>query len=131
LPGAAVAELIQLGEVVAGVDIQQRQRQFGRAEGLLGEPQEADGVLPAGEEQGGPLKFTRHLAHEVDGLGFEVLQVVEVVGSHQPGGGNLGSGVGGLQGSVVSGSRGARRLPRPDVFKWIAHDFALVTDLGS
>ena len=82
LRGAAVAELVQLGEVVPGVDVEQRHRDVGRAKGLLRQAQQADGVLAAGEQQRGPLEFRGDLAHHVDGLGFEILEVVEVIAVH-------------------------------------------------
>jgi len=78
----AVAEPTPLGEVVAGVDVEQRQRHLRRAERLLGEAQEADGILAAGKKQRGAFEFARDLAHDVDGFGFEMLEMIEVVGRH-------------------------------------------------
>src|SRR6185312_4221560 len=48
-----VAELDRLGEVVARVDVHQREREPSRAEGLLGEAEQDDRVLAAGKEQHG------------------------------------------------------------------------------
>ena len=73
----AVAEGDDLGEVVAGVDVQQRERHLARREGLLGEPHEHDRVLAAAEQQGGRLTLGGDLAQHVDGLGLERAQVRE------------------------------------------------------
>ena len=69
--------------MVAGIDVEQRHRQVGGPEGLFGEPQETDGVLAAGEQQRRAFEFAGDLAHDMDGLGFEVLEVVEMVVAHQ------------------------------------------------
>ena len=79
---AAVAEFVQLGEVMPGVDVEQRHREVGGAKGLLREAQQADGVFAAGEEQRRPLEVGRDFAHHVDGLGLQVLQMVEMVAVH-------------------------------------------------
>jgi hypothetical protein len=50
-----VAELERLGEVVAGVDVHDREREPRRAERLLREAQQDDRVLATGEQQHGPL----------------------------------------------------------------------------
>ena len=73
----AIAELDHLGEVVPGVDVQQREGDLARGEGLLGEADEHDRVLAAAEEQGGLLTLGGDLAHDVDGLGLERAQVRE------------------------------------------------------
>ena len=70
-----VAERDDLGEVVAGVDVQQRERHVARRERLLGEPHEHDRVLAAAEQQRGLLALGRDLADHVDGLGLERAQV--------------------------------------------------------
>ena len=72
---AAVAELDHLGEVVAGVDVHDRERELARMEGLLGEPQQHDRVLAAREEQHRPLALGGDLAHDVDRLGLELVEV--------------------------------------------------------
>jgi hypothetical protein len=64
---------------VAGVDVEQWHRDVGRAERLFREAQQADGVLAAGKQQGRPLELGGDFAHDVDRLGFEVLQMVEMV----------------------------------------------------
>ncbi len=72
---AAVAELDHLGEVVAGVDVHDREREAARAERLLGEAQQHDRVLAAREQQHGPLELGGDLAHHVDRLGLELTQL--------------------------------------------------------
>ena len=39
LRGAPIAEFVQLGKMVPRVDVEQRQREFGRAKGFFSEPQ--------------------------------------------------------------------------------------------
>ena len=75
---APIAELDHLGEVVAGVDVHDREGELPRPEGLLGQPQQHDRVLAAGEEQHGPLELGRDLAHDVHRLGLELVEVREV-----------------------------------------------------
>ena len=75
LGDAAVAELEHLGEVVSGVDVHQREREARRPERLLGEAQQHDRVLAAGEQQHRPLALGGDLAHDVDGLVFERVEV--------------------------------------------------------
>ena len=71
LGDAAVAELDHLGEVVAGVDVHQREREAARAERLLGQAQQHDRVLAAGEQQHRALELGGDLAHDVDRLGLQ------------------------------------------------------------
>src|SRR5204862_4525592 len=79
----AIAELDDLGEVVARVDVHQREREARRAERLLGQAQQHDRVLAAREEQHGALELRGDLAHDVDRLGFEVAEVGQLVtGAH-------------------------------------------------
>ena len=59
--GPAVAELVQLREMMAGVDVEQRHRDVGGAEGLFRQAQQADGVLAAGEEQRRAARIRRRL----------------------------------------------------------------------
>ena len=75
----AVAELDHLGEIVAGVDVHDREREPGRAERLLGQPQQHDRVLAAAEQQHRPLELRGDLAEDVNRLGLERLQVRELV----------------------------------------------------
>jgi hypothetical protein len=77
LGDAPVAELDRLGEVVPRVDVHEREREAARAEGLFGQPEEDDRVLAAGEEQHGPLELGRDLAHDVDRLRLERVEMRE------------------------------------------------------
>jgi hypothetical protein len=75
LGDAPVAELDHLREVVAGVDVHDREREAAGTKRLLGEPQQDDRVLPAGEEQHGPLSLGRDLAHDVHRLRLELVEM--------------------------------------------------------
>ena len=72
---AAVAELEHLGEVVAGVDVHHRERERRRTEGLLGDPEQHDRVLAAREQEHRPLELGGDLAHHVDRLGLQLLEL--------------------------------------------------------
>src|SRR6476620_1943549 len=84
LRNATVAELDHLGEVVARVDVHDRERELRRAERLLSEPQQHDRILAAREEQHGPLSLGGDLAHDVDRLRLELVEVGErtAIGAH-------------------------------------------------
>ena len=75
LGDAAVAVLDHLGEVVARVDVHDRERELGGTERLLGEAQHHDRVLAAREEQHRPLALGGDLAHDVDRLGLELVEM--------------------------------------------------------
>ena len=75
-----VAELDHLVEVVAGVDVHDRERQPGRPERLGGQVQHHDRVLAAGEEQHRALELGGDLTEDVDALRLEGAQVRELVG---------------------------------------------------
>src|SRR5881397_2721492 len=70
-------ELNEFREMMARVHIEERHRDVRGTEGFLGQAQEADGILAAGEQQRRPLKLRGDLAHDVDGFGFEVLKMIE------------------------------------------------------
>ena len=80
---APVAEFVQLGKVMPGVDVEQRHREVRRPKCFFGEPQQADRIFAAGEQQSGPLEFGRDFAHDVDGFGFEILEMIEMIASHR------------------------------------------------
>ena len=61
---------------MTGRHVQEGHRYVGGAEGFLGEAEQADGILSTREEDGGPLKLRGDLAHDVDRLGLEVVQMV-------------------------------------------------------
>ena len=66
-----------LGEVVARVDVQHREGDRRRPEGLRREVEHDDGVLAAAEEQRRTLELARHLADDEDRLGLERVEVGE------------------------------------------------------
>ncbi len=72
---AAIAELDHLREVVPGVDVHQDQREAGGAKRLLGESQEHDRVLAAGEQDHRSLELGRDLAEHVDRLGLQCIEM--------------------------------------------------------
>ena len=76
---ALVAERKHLVEVVAGVDVDDRERNAGRPERLLGQAEHHAGVLASGEEQTWALELGRDLADDVDRLGLERQQVRQAV----------------------------------------------------
>ena len=77
-----VAEGENLGEVVAGIDVHDREGELGRAERLLGEPQHHDRILAAREEQDGAFELSCDLAHDEDRLGLERVEVRQVGARH-------------------------------------------------
>jgi hypothetical protein len=80
LGDAAIAKGDHLGEVVPGVDVQQREGKPARPERLLGEAQQDDRVLAAGEQQRGLRALSRDFAQDVDGLGLEPVEMASVGG---------------------------------------------------
>ena len=85
LGDAPVAELDDLSKVVAGVDMQHRERNARRPERLLGEAQHHDRVLAAGEHERRALELGSHLAEDVDRLGLQGLELGESVVGHDQG----------------------------------------------
>jgi hypothetical protein len=78
----AVAVGDHLGEVVPGVDMYDRERQPLRPAGLDGEVEQYRRVLAAGEQEGGFLELGHHFTDDVDGLGFELVEMREPVRRH-------------------------------------------------
>ncbi len=68
----AIAELDQLGEVVTGVDVHDRERNAGRRERPDREVEHDHRVLAAGEQQHRSLELGRDLTDDGDRLVFEV-----------------------------------------------------------
>ena len=62
---------------MARVDVHEREGEATGAERLLGEPQEDDRVLAAGEEEHRPFELGGDLAHDVDRLGLERVEMGE------------------------------------------------------
>ncbi len=68
-----------LGEVVTGVDVEYREGDLPRLEGLRRQVQQDGGVLTAAEEQDGPLRLGGDLADDEDGQRLEQVQVAQRV----------------------------------------------------
>jgi hypothetical protein len=79
LRGAPVPELQDLGEVVAGVHVHDRERDVGRRERALRQGQHDDRVLATGEEQRGALELGGDLSHDVDRFRFQDVKLREQV----------------------------------------------------
>ena len=79
-PAVAVGE--DLGEVEAGVDVHDRERDPRRRERLAREVQHHDRVLAAREQQARPLHLGGDLAEDVDALGLEGPELGQDVGAH-------------------------------------------------
>jgi hypothetical protein len=60
---------------VAGVDVQDRERERAGAERLDRELEQDERVLAAGEQQHRPLELGGHLAHDVDRLRLEAVEL--------------------------------------------------------
>ena len=71
----AVPVVDDLGEVVAGVDVHEREREPGGPERLLGDLQHHRGVLAAGEEEHRVLELGGDLTEDVDRLGLERVEM--------------------------------------------------------
>ena len=74
-----VAELDDLVEVLAGVDVHHRERHRRRPECLHRQVQHHHGVLAAGEQQAGPLDGRGDLAEDVHRLGFQPVEIGHLV----------------------------------------------------
>jgi hypothetical protein len=88
----AVAELEHLGEVVAGVDVHDREGEPARAECLLGQAQQDQRVLAAAEQQHGPLELGGHFPHDEHGFGLEGVEVGQLVRADGTEGGGAAGG---------------------------------------
>ena len=73
-----IAKLEDLGKVVTGVDVHDREGEATGPERFLSQAQQHDRVLAAAEEQHRPFEFSGHLAHDEDGLGLECVKVRQV-----------------------------------------------------
>ena len=105
LGDAAVAKLDDLGEVVARVDVHEREREAAGAKRLLGQAQQHDRVLAAAEQQHRLRQLGGDLAHDVDRLGLELLQVGQAAGHASTGSGSAGIAVA----DAASAATGTRR----------------------
>jgi len=75
-----IAVLEDLGEVVPGIDVHDREREALRPAGLGGQMEQHCGVLAAGEQERRPLEFGDHFTNDVDRLRRERVKVGETVG---------------------------------------------------
>jgi len=80
LAGTLVAKVGHFGEVVTGVDHQQRVRQLPGAKGFFGALEHDQGVLAARKQQGGSFKRGRHFAQDEDGFLFQRVEVAVAQG---------------------------------------------------
>ena len=69
-------------EIVAGIDVDERERRAGGPEGFFGEPCHDDGVFAAGEKESWVLELRRGFPEDENRLGFELIEVGEVVVGH-------------------------------------------------
>ena len=114
---APVAELEHLGEVVAGVDVDDGERERPGPERLLGQAQQHDGVLAAGEQQRRALELAGDLAQHVDGVGLERRQLGAVGGARsRVSGGRRGHGAGAVG---VPGVKSCGIGVRARVARWV------------
>ena len=74
----SIAEADHFGELVAGVDVEEREGDVAGIEGLLRQAQHHRGVLADGVEHHRVPELGRDFAQDVDALGLEQLQVAEV-----------------------------------------------------
>ena len=65
-----IAEFDDLGEVMAGIHMEQFKRHRGRGEGATGQFEDDNGVLAAREEEAYLIELPGHLAQDVDGFIF-------------------------------------------------------------
>ena len=80
----AIAKLDHLAKLISGVDMQQRERDLAGIESLLRQPHHHRRVLADGIQHHRLLKLRRHLANDVNALGFERPQMSKKqVGAHE------------------------------------------------
>ncbi len=73
-----------LGEIVAGVDVQQRERHPAGPEGLRGQVQQHGGVLAAAEQQHRPFQLGDRLPNDVQRLRLQQVEVVKAAHECSP-----------------------------------------------
>src|SRR6266511_709640 len=92
--------------MMSGVHVEQRHRDVRRAKGLFRQTEEAERVFAAREQERRTLELGGDFAHDMNRFRLQILQMVEVVGTHVRGGG-LASGI---RGSVRPPSERMRPL---------------------
>ena len=65
-----------LGKIMAGIDMEERKRNFRRPEGLGGEVGHNNGILAAGKKQGRILKLRGRLAQDKNRFGLKLAEMV-------------------------------------------------------
>jgi hypothetical protein len=70
-------------KVVAGVDVQKRERHTCGREGLARQPGDDNRVFPSGKQQRGPLELRGDFAKHVDGFAFKQRQMARSSGVHE------------------------------------------------
>ncbi len=78
-----LAERDHLLKLPSRVDVHQRERRLGRIECLFGQPDHDSRVFADRVEHDRVVELGRDFTDDVDALGFELLEVREIVGSHQ------------------------------------------------
>jgi len=78
-----IPKLDRLGEVVTGVDVHERKGDPGRMKRLPGQMYHGDRVLAAAEQQHRAFELCGDLAHDVDRLGLELVEVRLVIVGHE------------------------------------------------
>jgi hypothetical protein len=76
---ATIAKFVQLGKMMAGIDVEQRHGEVRRPKSLFRQAQQANGVFAAREKERRPLEFGSDFAHDVNRLGLQILEVIEMV----------------------------------------------------
>ena len=79
---ATIAEVDDFGEVVAGVDMHDREREVSGPERLFGQPEQHRRVLAPAEQEHRALTFGGHFPHDEDGMGLQQVEMVD----RRPGG---------------------------------------------
>ncbi len=79
-----IAVFDHLGEVVARVDVHDRERHLGRGECLDGHVKEKNRVLAAREEQRRTFEFRRYLPNDVDRLCLQGSNISQLIGHCSP-----------------------------------------------
>ena len=87
-----LAERDHLLELPGCVDVHQREGRLGRIKCLLGQPDHDGRVFADRVEHDRVVELGRNFADDVDALGFELLEVGQIVGSHRAGSWRLGNG---------------------------------------
>jgi len=75
-----VAVFEHFGEIMTSIDVHQRKRKLAGAESLFGQFYERNRILAAGEQQPRSFELAGYFAQDVNGLGFQVIEVIKTFG---------------------------------------------------